>query len=82
MLSAVLGSAGSHRASSSKCANTAASAYFVGGMNHSYTDPGSLLAQAGVDINRMDEAIKVIVKQFRAHGRRDGHGSDELEKSR
>ena len=39
-------------------------AYYVHGMNHSYTDAGSLLAQAGVDINRIDEAIKVIVEQF------------------
>ena len=33
-------------------------------MNHSYTDAGSLLAQAGVDIKRIDEAVKVIVEQF------------------
>ena len=39
-------------------------AYYVHGMNHSYTDAGSLLAQAGVDIKRIDEAIKVIVEQF------------------
>ena len=41
-------------------------AYYVHGMNHSYTDAGSLLAQAGVDIKRIDEAIKVIVEQFAA----------------
>ena len=40
-------------------------AYYVHGMNHSYTDAGSLLAQAGVDINRIDEAIEVIVEQFK-----------------
>src|SRR5438093_5203846 len=29
-------------------------AYYVYGLNHSYTDAGSLYAQAGVDINRID----------------------------
>ena len=32
-------------------------AYYVFGMNHSYTDAGSLYSQAGVDINRIDEAV-------------------------
>ena len=40
-------------------------AYYVHGINHSYTDAGSLYAQAGVDIKRIDEAIKVIVEQFK-----------------
>jgi predicted Zn-dependent peptidase len=56
-------------------------AYYVHGLNHSYTDAGSLFAQAGVDIKRIDEAIEVIVEQF---GRMASEkvGSDELEKSR
>jgi predicted Zn-dependent peptidase len=40
-------------------------AYYVHGVNHSYTDAGSLYAQAGVDIKRIDEAITVIVDQFK-----------------
>jgi predicted Zn-dependent peptidase len=40
-------------------------AYYVHGINHSYTDAGSLYAQAGVDIKRIDEAINVIVEQFK-----------------
>jgi predicted Zn-dependent peptidase len=56
-------------------------AYYVFGMNHSYTDAGSLYAQAGVDIKRVDEAIKVIVEQF--HQIADEPvPADELEKSR
>jgi predicted Zn-dependent peptidase len=50
-------------------------------MNHSYTDAGSLLAQAGVDIKRIDEAIKVIVEQFNRMANEEVP-SDELEKSR
>jgi predicted Zn-dependent peptidase len=40
-------------------------AYYVYGINHSYTDAGSLYSQSGVDIARIDEAIKVIADQFR-----------------
>jgi predicted Zn-dependent peptidase len=40
-------------------------AYYVYGVNQSYTDAGSLYSQAGVDINRIDEAIKVIAEQLR-----------------
>src|SRR5262245_45925548 len=39
-------------------------AYYVYGSNHSYTDAGSLYAQAGVDLERIDDAISVIVDQF------------------
>jgi predicted Zn-dependent peptidase len=56
-------------------------AYYVHGMNHSYTDAGTLLAQAGVDINRIDEAIKVIVEQFERMAS-ETVPADELEKSR
>jgi predicted Zn-dependent peptidase len=34
-------------------------------MNHSYTDAGSLYSQAGVDINRVDEAIETIVVELK-----------------
>jgi predicted Zn-dependent peptidase len=40
-------------------------AYYVFAMNHSYTDAGSLYAQAGVDINRIDEAVTTIVDQLK-----------------
>ena len=35
-------------------------AYYVFGTNSSYTDAGSLYAQAGVDIQRIDEAVTTI----------------------
>jgi predicted Zn-dependent peptidase len=40
-------------------------AYYVYAMNHSYTDAGSLYSQAGVDINRIDEAIETIVGELK-----------------
>ena len=33
-------------------------AYYVFGANHSYTDAGTLFAQAGVDIDRIDDAVR------------------------
>ena len=80
MLSAVLGSGMSSRLFL-EVRERRGLAYYVHGMNHSYTDAGSLLAQAGVDINRIDEAIKVIVEQFQRMADEEV-GSDELEKSR
>jgi predicted Zn-dependent peptidase len=40
-------------------------AYYVFGLNHSYTDAGSLYSQAGVDINRIDEAVTTIATELR-----------------
>ena len=40
-------------------------AYYVFGLNSSYTDTGTLVAQAGVDLNRADEAVSVIASEFR-----------------
>jgi len=80
MLSAVLGSGMSSRLFL-EVRERRGLAYYVQGMNHSYTDAGSLLAQAGVDIKRIDEAIKVIVEQF-ARMADEEVGSEELEKSR
>ena len=40
-------------------------AYYVFGTNHSYVDAGSLYSQAGVDINRIDEAVTTIASEFR-----------------
>jgi predicted Zn-dependent peptidase len=56
-------------------------AYYVFGMNHSYIEAGSLYAQAGVDINRVDEAVKVIVEQFHLIANEEVP-TDELEKAR
>src|SRR5438128_8327608 len=40
-------------------------AYYVYGLNHSYTDAGSLYAQAGVDINRIDDAVSTVAAEMR-----------------
>ena len=40
-------------------------AYYVFGINHSYTDAGSLYSQAGVDINRIDEAVTTIATELK-----------------
>jgi predicted Zn-dependent peptidase len=56
-------------------------AYYVHGLNHSYTDAGSLYAQAGVDLTRIDEAISVIVEQFELMAS-EPVPAEELEKAR
>jgi predicted Zn-dependent peptidase len=56
-------------------------AYYVFGMNHSYTDAGSLYAQAGVDINRIDEAVSTVAAELRKIAA-DPVPADELEKAR
>jgi predicted Zn-dependent peptidase len=56
-------------------------AYYVFGLNHSYTDAGSLYSQAGVDINRIDEAIGTILAELRKVAA-EAVPADELEKSR
>jgi predicted Zn-dependent peptidase len=40
-------------------------AYYVGALNYSYTDAGSLYAQAGVDIKRIDDAVTTILSELR-----------------
>jgi predicted Zn-dependent peptidase len=80
MLSAVLGSGMSSRLFL-EVRERRGLAYYVHGLNHSYTDAGSLLAQAGVDLTRIDEAITVIAEQF-ALMAAERVGSDELEKAR
>jgi predicted Zn-dependent peptidase len=40
-------------------------AYYVFGLNHSYTDAGSLYAQAGVDINRIDDAVTTVAEELK-----------------
>src|SRR5205085_4086618 len=56
-------------------------AYYVFGINHSYTDAGSLYSQAGVDINRADEAVETIARELKRIAE-EPVGSAELEKSR
>jgi predicted Zn-dependent peptidase len=56
-------------------------AYYVFGTNHAYTDAGSLYAQSGVDIARIDEAVITIVEQFNLLAE-EPVPSDELEKAR
>src|SRR5437762_1562564 len=55
-------------------------AYYVFGVNHSYTDAGSLYSQAGVDLNRIDEALTTIATELK--GMADRVPADELEKAR
>jgi predicted Zn-dependent peptidase len=56
-------------------------AYYVFGTNHSYTDAGSLYAQAGVDINRIDDAVSTVAAELRRIADEAVPG-DELEKAR
>ena len=56
-------------------------AYYVFGTNHSYVEAGSLYSQAGVDINRIDEAVTTIVEQFRRIGS-EPVPEDELRKAK
>ena len=56
-------------------------AYYVGASNFSYTDAGSLYAQAGVDIKRIDDAITTILAELRKIAA-ESVPADELEKAR
>jgi predicted Zn-dependent peptidase len=56
-------------------------AYYIYSVNHSYTDAGSLFSQAGVDIERIDEAITTIVGELKQITDEAVPG-DELEKAR
>jgi predicted Zn-dependent peptidase len=56
-------------------------AYYVFGTNHSYTDAGSLYSQAGVDIERVDQAVETIVGELRGMAE-EQVPAGELEKAR
>jgi predicted Zn-dependent peptidase len=56
-------------------------AYYVFGTNHSYADAGSLYSQAGVDINRIDEAVTTIASELKKVAA-EPIPTDELEKAR
>jgi predicted Zn-dependent peptidase len=55
--------------------------YYVFGTNHAYTDAGSLYAQTGVDISRIDDAVSTIVEQFELLAA-EPVPAEELEKAR
>ncbi len=56
-------------------------AYYVYALNSSFTDAGTLASQAGVDLNRADEAVGVIADEFRKLAD-EAVPADELEKAR
>jgi predicted Zn-dependent peptidase len=56
-------------------------AYYIYGMNYSYTDAGSLFAQGGVDLARVDEAVSVVAQEFRKIAS-EPIPAEELEKAR
>ena len=56
-------------------------AYYIYGYNQGYTDAGTLFAQGGVDIQRIDEAVSTIVREF-AKIEASPVDADELEKAR
>jgi predicted Zn-dependent peptidase len=56
-------------------------AYYVYGLNHSYSDAGTLYSQAGVDINRIDDAVATIAGELRKVAT-EPLPAEELEKAR
>ena len=56
-------------------------AYYVFAYNNSFTDAGTLYAQAGVDLKRTEEAVKVIADEFRKLAD-EQVPTEELEKAR
>jgi predicted Zn-dependent peptidase len=56
-------------------------AYYVFATNHSYTDTGSLYAQAGVDIERIDEAISTVHAELKKIAA-EAVPADELRKAK
>jgi predicted Zn-dependent peptidase len=56
-------------------------AYYVYALNSSFTDAGTLFSQAGVDLQRAEEAVGVIAAEFRKLAE-EAVPADELEKAR
>jgi predicted Zn-dependent peptidase len=56
-------------------------AYYVFALNQGYTDTGTLFAQAGVDINRIDDAVETVVSELKKIAA-EPVPVDELEKAR
>ena len=80
LMSTVLGSGMSSRLFS-EVRERRGLAYYVFGTNQSYTDAGSMYAQAGVDIDRIDDAVTTIAAELRRIAD-EPVPSDELEKAR
>jgi predicted Zn-dependent peptidase len=56
-------------------------AYYIYGHQQGYTDTGTLFAQGGVDIQRIDDAVSTVVGEF-ARIAAEPIEADELEKAR
>jgi predicted Zn-dependent peptidase len=56
-------------------------AYYVYALNSSFTDAGTLYSQAGVDLQRAEEAVEVIATEFRKLAD-EAVPTEELEKAR
>jgi len=56
-------------------------AYYVYALNSSFTDAGTLVSQAGVDLKRADEAVGVIAGEFKRLAN-EPVPAEELEKAR
>jgi predicted Zn-dependent peptidase len=56
-------------------------AYYIYGYNQGYTDTGTLFAQGGVDIARIEEAVSTVVAEFRRIAA-EPVSDDELHKAR
>ena len=56
-------------------------AYYISAINHSDTDAGSLYSQAGVDIERVDEAVTTIAEELKKITE-ETVPADELDKAR
>jgi predicted Zn-dependent peptidase len=56
-------------------------AYYIYGHQQGYTDAGTLFSQGGVDIQRIDDAVRTVVGEF-ARIAAEPIESDELEKAR
>jgi predicted Zn-dependent peptidase len=56
-------------------------AYYVFSTNHSYTDAGSLYAQAGVDIERIDDAVSTVAAELKKVAA-EAVPADELRKAK
>jgi predicted Zn-dependent peptidase len=56
-------------------------AYYIYGHQQGYTDTGTLFAQGGVDINRIDDAVSTVVQEF-SRIAAEPIEPDELEKAR
>jgi len=64
VLSTVLGGGMSSRLFTEVCERRGL-AYYVFSTNHAYTDAGSLYSQAGVDIDRIDDAVGTVATELR-----------------